>query len=358
MERRKRQSRTKSGAGFTLIEGIISLFVVSMMISLLVAIGNVRAANRRAVWRSKAAALADEAVNSLRRLDYATIANQTNGPLLNVLYNAGPWRIASDATGGSSHSTPNVLEAPLQSGFTTNQVSSRMLLPAGVYSDFTLQAEWKIQPDSPNTWSVGFLVRSRDVNNGYRLRLAQNDGSAQTDLDSGTAGIQNVLLEKIVSGTATTLKSVNATLSKNAWFTLALAATGSTFTISLNGISLGTATDTTFATGPAALVGWAGVHAYADDVKTVAAASCSSSTCWDFEGAANLTASWIRLGLNDLPDNTPTTLDDNGKLTITSYPDPASIYLKKATVTITWMVNGVTQSFSADTFIGKSEFGL
>lgn len=340
-----------------MLESLVTLFVVTIMIALLASIGSVRDANRKSALRSKAGALADEEVNALRRLDFSLLTNQTNGSFKNVQYNAGTWTIGTDnADLGSSatqHVAPGVLDVAAVSGFGADSVSSRLLLPAGTYGDITLEAKWKVVSPATN-WSVGFLIRARDNNNGYRLRVAETD----KDLDTGTAGVQNIILEKLVNGTPTKLSpALNATLATGAWFTLKLTATGSSLTITLNGTDLATVTDATYTTGPVALAGWSGVRAEVDDVKTVAV-GCSSATCWDLESLTALPAGWIRLGLNDLPDATPTTLDDNGVLTIASYPSVSSTDLKQATITVNWQHQGVTQSYTTTSLIGKSGLGL
>ncbi len=326
------------------------------MIALLASIGSVRDANRKAALRSKAAALADEEMNALRRLDFSLLTDQTNGAFKNVFYNAGAWNVGTDnadiGAATNQHVGPGVLTAAGASGFGADSVSGRLLLPAGVYGDVALEAKWKVI--SPATdWSIGFVIRARDKDNGYRLRVAE----ANKDLDSGTAGVQNILLEKLVSGTATKLSpALNATLTTGTWLTLKLTATGSSFTITLNGTDLATVSDSAFTTGAAALLAWAGAQVEVDDVKTVAA-GCASSTCWDFEALTALPASWIRLGINDLPDATATTLDDNGLLTIAAYPSVSSTNLKQATVTVNWLSKGVTESYTTTSLIGKSGLG-
>lgn len=329
-----------------------------MMVALLVSLGSIRTSNQISVMRAKAATLADEAISALRRLDFASLTNVSNVALMNVLNNAGRWTIGTDNGSPASHSVANVLETPIVGGFAPETVSARLVLPAGAYADSTLDARWNVQADSPDTWSVGFLARARDTKNGYRLRIAQNDVTYQNDLDPGVAGTQNVYLEKYVNGTASKLASANVTLSKGSWFRSTMSLTGGTLAVSFNGgAAVITTTDATYASGPAAMLVWNGAHVVADDVQTVAAASCGVNTCWDFEGSTVLPAAWIRLGTNDLPDSTPTIHDDNATVTITSYPDVSSTNLKKAVVTVGWLENGLIRSYVTATLLGNSTVG-
>ncbi|MBI4089786.1 MAG: hypothetical protein HY421_00120 [Candidatus Kerfeldbacteria bacterium] len=364
MERKSRQPG-QSKAGFTLVESILSLFVVSIMVALLVGLASTRDVNRRAAQRSQAAALADEEINALRRLDFTLLTDQTNCvtpsncPFKNVLYNAGRWAVVAD---GTAPSQPNALELALASGFTNTQ-SGQLQFPAGTYGDATFTVQVKVATDSVSNsnpslgWAVGMTLRSRDAANGYRLRFAENDAAGVlTDLDTVAAGVQNVYLEKIAGGSATPLGSTNVTLAKGTWYTLEAAITGTSpvsFTIKVDGTTVLTSSDSSspYASGSTALIGWNDVHALVDDVQ-------DGSGTWNFDGSTELPLAWVRLGLNDLPDSTPTTLNDNGTVEIVPYPQPSSVDLKKVTVTVGWVQKNTTQTYTTTSLIGKSELGL
>lgn len=345
------------------MESILSLFVVSIMLVLLVGLASTRDVNRRAAYRSQAAALADEEINALRRLGFSHLTDQTscgtpsNCPFKNVLYNAGTWKVLAD---GTAPSPPNALDLAQASGFTSAQ-SGQVLFPAGIYGDATFTAKWKVASDSlsnsnPSTgWAIGYVVRSRDAANGYRLRFGEdNVTTVRTDFD-GLAGVQNVYLEKIVNGTATKLGSANVTLVKGTWYMLEIGVIGTTtvsFTIKVDTNTVLTASDTSnaYTNGPAALIGWNGVHALVDDVQVGAGS-------WNFDASTDLPLDWVRLGLNNLPDGTPTTFNDNGTVQIEPHPQPSSTDLKRATVTVTWAQKGTTWTYTTTTLLGKSELG-
>ncbi len=353
--------------GFTLLDSVLSLAVIAIMVILYAGVVNVREVNRRVAFRAEAAAIADEEITALRQRDVGTLANQSNGNFIGVLSNAGRWQIASDPANLDTTSSPcppatngkhcgaNVLDVAGSSGF-SGQPSARLLFPSGAYSTATLQADWQVMSDSPNGWAIGYWFQASDKNNGYRLRLA----ASSTDLDSTSGGTQNIVVEKVSGGTVSILwSSITPSFSTGTWNNLKIAldpAASATIKVYLNGTQQdgGTIGDTTFKAGAAALYGWGGVHAEVDDVQTVT----SSSSSWTFEGSSRLPTAWIRLSLNDLPDSTANVLDDNGVLTLTSYPNTNSTTLKQAVITVSWRGAAGTAKYSTTALIGKSGVGL
>lgn len=349
----RRITSGKRRHGFTLMESIVALFLVTIMAILLVQLVGLRPFNRRLAFRAQAAALADEATNALRRLSFASLSDQTNGPILNVLYNAGRWQVIADGNqGGANHTTPNALELALPAGAVSG-LSGQLLLPAGGYQAVTVTAKWKVVSDSPTNWAVGYQIRSRDARNSYRLLLA----ASATDLDGGTVGTQNVVLERITNGAISVMRSsALAGVAMDSWFALLVSVTATgEFSASFDGTALfSPVTDTTFTSGPAALIGWNGVHAEVDDVQI----TTTATEAWDFDSSLQLPTAWIRLGINDLPDSTPTAYDDNGTLTLEPYPTAGATTLKRALVTISWVDARGGQSFTTTTLVGQSNLGL
>lgn len=331
-----------------MIETVLALFVLSIVILLFASFINARDINRRVLYRSQAAALVDQEINALRRIGFPNLVDQVNGSFLNTLYNGGTWTISAPGVTG------NRLELAGNSAM-AGTVSGRLLFPAGAYGAGTLEAAFKAATGSPSGWAFGFFFHATDTRNGYRLRLADSG----TDLDLNTAGTQNLYLQKIVAGAETGIfsKSV-ALITTDSWYTLKIVLddTNPTMKIYINNNQqdANTITDTTFTSGAAALIGWNGVHLFVDDVQTVNA----GTETWNFDSDALLPAAWIRLGLNDLPDNTPNTFDDNGVLTIAPYPNANVQNLKQATVVVRWRTtSGITQ-YTSTILIGKSEVGL
>lgn len=343
----KQAIHSQARRGFSMIDTVLALFVVSTMVLLFGSLAGTREINRRALFRAQAAALVDEQINAIRQLGFVNIPIQTNGSFHNVLYNAGNWQVTASGKTGNGLELAGNASMP-------NAISGRMALPAGTYGASTLEAAWKAATDSPSDWAVGYLFHAQDKNNGYRLRIA----ATATDLDVA-AGTQNLVLDKLVAGVATTVFTKSITVNTNTWYTLRLvldAAPNPTVKIYIDGNQQDTnnITDATYTNGSAALLGWGGVHAYVDDIQTVG----NSTETWNFNASLVLPAAWIRLGLNDLPDATPNVFDDNGKMTIAVYPNINSTSLKQVTVVIEWRDGTVTRNYTSTVLIGKSDLGV
>jgi prepilin-type N-terminal cleavage/methylation domain-containing protein len=344
-------------SGFTLLESIISLAIIMVMVAIYAGFALTRSANRHVALRAQAAAIANEELNALRRLNVNTLIDGS-GAFRGVLYNAGNWSITQDSnnlSGGDSendggHVGANVLELAGNSAI-TNAASGRMLYPAGAYGDGSIRTKFKVLNDSPNGWGIGLIFRASDTRNEYRVRV----GITGANLDG--AG-HNLVVERLVDGVVTVLDYKSVTCAVNTWYSLRveLASAAPTIKVYLNGVQQYTNPigDTTFTSGAAAVLGWGGVHAYIDNVKTVVGATTGF---WTWDAGPDLPASWIRLGLNNLADGTPNTFDDNGGLTIATYPQVGSKFLKKVTVTVSWAEHGQTKKYILESLIGRSTIG-
>jgi len=352
MANQQKNTRHRSRFAFSLVDTVTSFFVIGVLILVFANLLTVRTVNRRVLFRTQAAAIANEELSALKRYDISSLPNQTNGSFLGTLYNAGGWTVVGDTTPG--HGGVSALDTPAVSGF-SNKVSSILQLPAGSYGDATLEATVKFSSDTAAGTAAGFFFRATDANNGYRLLVAPTGN----DLDTTVGGQQNWILEKVVNGTVITPRIFSANvagINLNSWNTIKIIASSTSLKNYLNGngVDSGILTDADFTDGAAALIGWNGVHARFDDITTTVGLITSS---WGFEGVTTLPTAWVRLGLNDLPDGTPKTFDDNGKLTLTAYPNTNSTTLKQATITITWSNNGSTGSYSTTALIGSSRIG-
>lgn len=339
----------RSRQGFTLIEVIVVILFVLILTSFLTGMVTLRGINRYSAHRAQAAALVDEQVSALRRRDVTTLTNQTNGPPIGVLANAGDWRVATDTALPLNHTIPNVVELPANG---TSNEAGRFLLPAGTYGPMTVAAKWLAVSDSPANWNVGLWLHATDSRNGYRVRVA----NAGVDLDTTAIGDQNVLLEKITQGAPTLLASgTAATVATSFWFTVSVAtdATG-LITVTVNGFVSASETDTSFMSGPVALLGWGGVHAKVDDVTI----TTTGSENWNFDAETILPTGWTRFGVNDLDDATPTTFDDAIAVTIEGFPDAGTTSLRRVTVRVTWLEGSTARNYTTVSYLGKSGLGL
>lgn len=338
--------------GFNLIDIVMSFFVIGLLILVFANLLTVRSINRRQVFRTQAAAIANEELSALKRFDIGNLPNQTNGAFLGTVYNAGTWTVVNDTSSG--HGGTSALDLGGAIGF-SNKVSGRLQFPAGAYGDVTLETAMNFSSDTAAGTAAGIFFRASDANNGYRLLVAPTG----TDLDGGTADQHNWILEKVVNGAVVTprIYAVSANgITANSWHTIKVVASSTSLKTYLdgNGVDSGVLTDADFTDGAAALIGWNGVHARFDDVTTTVGVL---SSAWGFEGSTSLPTAWVRLGLNDLPDATRTVFDDNGKLTLIAYPNTNSTTLKQATITITWSTSAVTDSYTVTALVGSSRIG-
>lgn len=331
---------------------MISLFVISVTVLVFANLLTIRTVNRRQLLRTQAAAIANEQLSVLKRFDIGNLPNQTNGSFLGTVYNAGTWGVVTDTSGG--HSGTNVLNLAGSLGF-TNKVSGRLLLPAGSYGDATFEANVSFMNDTAAGTAAGFFWRASDASNGYRLLVAPTG----TDLDTSVSSTQNWVIEKVVNGSAVIPRLYSASvagISTNAWHTIKVVTSSTSLKTYLdgNGVDSGALVDGDFTDGAAALIGWNGVHVRIDDVATTVGLATST---WNFDGSTTLPAAWVRLGLNDLPNSTPTVFDDNGKLTLAAYPNTNSSTLKLATITVTWTSENGTLNYTTSALIGSSRIG-
>lgn len=335
-----------------MVDTVISLTVIAIMVLVYASLVNVRALNRRTQFRVQAAAIVDEQISTLKRFDISALPNQTNGPFLGMVYNAGRWAVTGNAEAG--HSGPNAYEFVKPTGF-GSAISGRMLYPAGSYADATWEFAFSIRSDSAANGAVGLFFRASDAENGYRLLIAPTGA----DLDSSVGGPQNWVLEQVVNGSVLTPRLVSTNvngITTDSWHTAKVIASSTSLKTFLdgNGQDSGSVVDSSFTDGPAALVTWGNVHALFDDASTTVGMNTSS---WNFDGSAEVPAAWVRFGLNDLPDGTDMTFEDNGRLTLTAYPNTNSTTLKEATLRVSWVESGRTASYSSTVLLGSSRIG-
>lgn len=368
MNKNRLPSRVQTHPGWSLIDALLSIAVVALLGVLIAGLGALARSNTRAIRTISAAAVANDQLAAIQRLDITTVSDQTSGAPLNMVYNAGAWSVVQDLTGVDSltpcpppslsqHCGANVLELPGSASF-ANKESGRLQFPADTYGDTVLQASWKVVGDSPANWIFGLYFRMTDLRNGYRLRI----GSSSVDFQAGGA-IQNVIMEKLTNGTASTLyiSSGVVNVPTNTWMAFRLTMAGNSFTVTKDGAAfISTVTDGTnpFLLGRAALVGWNGVHARVDDVTTIDPSGCSGSpgVCWNFEAEDILPTAWSRFSVNDLPDVTPTTFDNNIAVTIEPWPVGATD-LKRITVVVSWQDGSQIESETAVGYLRKSGIG-
>jgi hypothetical protein len=122
-----------------------------------------------------------------------------------------------------------------QSGITTAGLAT--------WNNYTLLTDFKIT--DLQSWSeTRIQARRVDSSNHYEV-LVQDRG-----------GYRAIYLRKRVAGTLTNLANVNATINANTWYTLGFSLNGSALSVTLNGATILTATDTAHTAGGISLGAW------------------------------------------------------------------------------------------------------
>ena len=308
--------RKTAPKGMTLIEVVIGLVLVAATVVVFGSSLSAASYSYQQKLRNMASALADEELAALQAVGATAIPVQTNGPILGVLFTQGTWGVVADGTAPSS---PNALETTTSS--TSSGVTSLMLLPNNAYNDFTLSAKMKVMSGAPAGWKMGLIFRSNDLNNLYQVYLTNT----------------NLKVDKIVSGTNTNLYSDARSISANTWQTIQVVATGSSLTITLNGISVTTITDTSLTIGKAALAVWGGANAHFDDVVIGGVTSNMDTTT-----IGTLPTGWDRFGLSSLP---------NGAASLTASTLYSDSSFKSVNVTISWTDRSGTKSVTESSYV-------
>lgn len=328
----------KNPKGSTLIETTIAIFVMGMLILVLIALVNGIRVNHSSLVVAQATSLAQEELEALRNLPYASLAVQNNAPFLGVLPNVGQWAVR---TGGSS--APNRLElTPTPSA--TSGITGTLSFPIPPVSDATVSAKLLERSGAAGTWQIGLWLRTSDARSGYLVYLE----ATQLKL------VKRVATTTSPFFTETTLTPYTQAFPVDTWHTLSVAMSGSTLTVTVNGSSLTPVTDATFARGSVALYGGNGALGAFDDLTV-----SSPTGTWNFDAntVGALPTDFMRIGLNDLLDTTPTVANDNGLITIENQgAAPSPDNLKKFTSTVQWRESSGTKSVTLTTY--RAKYGL
>lgn len=312
-------------AGVTLIELVVAIALIGVLV---IVFGGALAGFRllnETKNRYRAAALAETALDALRSLPSASIADQADMPFLGVLVNAGNFEVFAAP---SAPSAPNILREFRSSPSSLN-VSGLLLLTPKVAATTTLEAKLQWVPDlsATGTPRVGMILAGVDLAHGYFYTI--DPDSIQFELHNGA--------------TTTALFATAGSYASGTWYTLKASVDGAgNFSLYLNGLQIGSVSDTTFGTGEVALIGESATI-LADDIIL----SGDTNGSWNFDGdpTGALPGSLRRNGFGDLPKG-------RGTLTI-SDAFAGNSTLKKATVRVYWAGAQEEKKLEASTFINK-----
>jgi len=315
--------------GTTLIEALVTTAIVGIAaIVLSGALLNIRL-NRTTRLEAAAGFLAQAGIEGVRALPFSKLADQTDGPFRNVLFQNGSWNIT--ATAGAP-SGPNVVNLAASSG---TGLTSLAIVPVGSgVRDGTVTASLKVPAGSPAGWQVGFLFRAEDRDHAYVAWLSSTQ----------------VKVQKIVGASAADLFSQNAPYAVDTWYKLSVTFTGTSMDIRVNDVLLNPTpfVDSTYTGGSVALVAYSGTSVSADDVEVIQ----SGTETWDFDTAetpGQAPVGWERFGIANLPSG-------QAFLTVAD-AQVGEMGLKRVTTKVQWTIDGKTFQRTAETLVGKGGVG-
>lgn len=341
MLRRPKTKNSFQQSGFEIIEAIIALGIVSTLLVVLIAARNSTQLQVNTYNRTLARQLIVEEYEALRNSSYATLTGytETSGlDFIEVPYNTGSWAISSPGvacaacTGGGG----KAYTATTASGINDPSIQ---VIPNGKLSDGTYETYFRVQNSSPPGWKVGLYIRYHDTKDYYLVQV-----SAST-----------LQMLRNIRGTTTALApaTTSISLNKNVWYKLSVTATGSSFSVTINGTTA-SYTDTTFSNGYFLLGVMAGATADFDDVVFTNAASGLSPLLWTFNAANNTIGEpayqWRRIGPASLPSGTTA-------LSISNYVNGGTTYtdLKTLTLTVSWLERNTTRSVTNTLYINQQD---
>lgn len=298
------------------METLATIALAAMLLAVYLTILSGMFFMRKTQYDMQAANLIQEELEVLRALPYAELLNRTDGDFLGIPIQRGDWKVETVA----SAKALDIGETQVA----TIEETGLAIVPGNYREDFTMSAKARVSSSSPAGWGGGIVFRYRDAENHYRFRFASG----------------GIALDKIYQGTKTTVWSQGETYSEDVWYTLEVIASGDSFTLKRDEVTLTTQTDATFTTGDLGLIALSGGLTAFDDVSVTEGAT----TTWDFESddTGNIPDEWVRRSFADFPGGT-------GEITIGDYLDDADI--KQVTVTITWKDGLFTKTRTGMTLI-------
>ncbi len=329
-------------AGFQILETVISLGIVSVLLTVLLAAQKSTQLQQNTYYRTVARQLIIEEYEALRSTSYATLTNRINQPFMDVAYHNGTWKVATP-------SAPCLAPVPCSGGnaLFVSEVSgdtnpSRAVVPAGWLGDGVYDLHFRSLAASSPDWKAGMHIRYRDDRNYYLLQ----------------ATATTLSFTRVSSGTTIPLWSIDQSFASNTWYQLTVTAEGLGFTFALNGVEKGEVTDAISLSDPPLTFGRLLLHAEDgaaaefDDVQYTNTASSPTTLLWNFDSSndqlGRLAYGWRRIGPNDLPSGTTS-------LTISSYVSGGTTYtdLKTILLTVSWQERDATRSVTNTFYINK-----
>lgn len=303
--------------GFTFIEVLISLGLTSLLFMVLLSFFSVSVLKNHSRFTIEATAIASTELEGVRMIPFTSIANQTSAPFFSQLYTTGTWTVATAADQILSGTSAGA------SGLT-----GLIRVPANGHQDYETSVNITVPAGAPIGWGAGLALRAQEIDRLYRYYVS----SSQLILDK-------------VEPTGTTSLSINAyAIAAGTPITLGANIIGNIFTITANGLTIATVTDTdaSWQGGDTGLIMLNGTDAVFDDIMIDAALVSDG----DFESVTTgtLPGTWSWLQPASLPSG-------GSSITIADYN--ADDAIKEITATVSWKEEQRNRALTLKTLISR-----
>lgn len=321
----KKNSSRKGGCepGFSMIEVIVSLFVIVMVLSIFSASVVTLSANQSNQNKNFAYGFAEAELAALNDYPFDSLTERTDGDFVGLAYNLGSQKIVGDPGAQSPSQVHSVVPASVMVG---GNISSIALLPEGYYTDFTFSGYLKILSSSPADWQAGIIFRHDDINNYYFWSIT---GSSMK-------------LVKVLSGTPSVLWSASQTFNTETWYKLKVVTLGTSLKVYLNDVLKIDQSDSSFGSGYIGFLGQNSSYYYLDSLHLESSVK-NGDWFFDAEIVDSFPAGFLKI--------TPSGLAGlRGKLTIENY---GGTDIKKITAKVAWQEKGSQKEIQLQTVRSK-----
>lgn len=316
---------TPHARGFTLLETIITIGVISLILIGILGVSALVNLQRSTRYRAIARNLLAEEGEALRAASFSDLENRSNTQFIEVAYPAGDWTVQAP---GTPQSEPNVYQVGSATGAAN---PSRQVIPTGRIGDGAYETFIRVQASSDPAWKVGLYLRYHDALNHYLVRFSST----------------TIEFVKTVEGVPTTLGQTAIAFSPGTWYRMTVTVTGASFAVSIDGTERLTLTDpgSVFTQGNFVLAGFDGASAEFDDISFSGTASAN----WNFDGAENAVnepaVGWRKTSPTDLPSGATAMTISDAQVSFTD--------LKRIVLSVSWAERGATRQLANTFYINE-----
>lgn len=315
--------RRSGEAGDSLIEVVVSLFIIMLVLSIFSASLVSFGVNKSNQNRNLAYGFAEAELVALSDYQFDSLTVRTDGDFIGLAYNIGRQKIASDAGAVSPTQVQSVIPASTAVG---GSVTSAALLPESYYKDFTLSSYFKVLPSSDPNWRAGIIFRYQDIENYYYWNFTSS----------------SMQLTKVYAGAPTVLWTQSQTFSPGTWYKLKVVTLGTSLKVYLNDILKIDQADSSFSEGYIGSMGWNSTYYYLDSLHLESSVKNSDWT-FDAEMVDAFPAGFLKISPAEITGLA-------GKLTVENY---AGSDIKKVTAKVTWQEKGSSKEIRLSTLVSR-----